>query len=115
MSTPWQALRTWARMVKFSHSVFALPFALSGAVLAAANHGISGRQVGWIVVAMFGARNAAMGFNRLVDHAFDAVDGCHGVAALEDHLNRPAASARVSVEVSSNVISFGAAGLRPYT
>ena len=74
MSTPWQALRTWARMVKFSHSVFALPFALSGAVLAAASHGIGARQVGWIVVAMFGARNAAMGFNRLVDHSFDAAN-----------------------------------------
>ncbi|MEE8411418.1 MAG: UbiA-like polyprenyltransferase [Acidobacteriota bacterium] len=74
MSAPWQALCTWARMVKFSHTVFALPFALSGAVLAAANHGISGHQVGWIAVAMFGARNAAMGFNRLVDHAFDTAN-----------------------------------------
>ena len=72
MSTPWQALRTWARMVQFSHSVFALPFALSGAVLAAANHGIGARQVGWIVVAMFGARNAPLGFHRLVDHSLDA-------------------------------------------
>ncbi|NIM01455.1 MAG: 4-hydroxybenzoate octaprenyltransferase [Acidobacteria bacterium] len=59
-------------MVKFAHSVFALPFALSGAVLAAAGHGITWPQVGWIVVAMFGARNAAMGFNRLVDHGLDA-------------------------------------------
>jgi 4-hydroxybenzoate polyprenyltransferase len=74
MSSPWQMLRTWARMVKFSHSVFALPFALSGAVLAAASHGIAALQVGWIVVAMFGARNAAMGFNRLVDHSFDAAN-----------------------------------------
>ena len=74
MSTPWQTLRTWAQMVKFSHSVFALPFALSGAILAAASHGIDGRQVGWIVVAMFGARNAAMGFNRLVDHSFDVAN-----------------------------------------
>ena len=74
MSGAWQTLRTWARMVKFSHSVFALPFALSGAVLAAASHGIDARQVGWIVLAMFGARNAAMGFNRLVDHRFDAAN-----------------------------------------
>ena len=44
------------------------------AMLAAANHGIAGRQVGWIVVAMFGARNAAMSFNRLVDHSFDAAN-----------------------------------------
>jgi 4-hydroxybenzoate polyprenyltransferase len=59
-------------MVKFSHSVFALPFALTGAALAAAEFGISWRQVGWIVVAMAAARNAAMGFNRLADHAIDA-------------------------------------------
>jgi len=65
-------LRTWARMVKFAHTVFALPFALSGATLAAAQHGITLEQVGWIVLAMFGARNAAMGFNRLVDHRLDA-------------------------------------------
>jgi 4-hydroxybenzoate polyprenyltransferase len=70
----WQALRAWARMVKLAHSVFALPFALSGAVLAAGYHGITLGQIGWIVVAMFGARNAAMGFNRLVDHAYDAAN-----------------------------------------
>jgi len=74
VSTPWQTLRTWARMVKFAHSVFALPFALSGAVLAAAQHGITPVQVSWIVVAMFSARNAAMGFNRLVDHSLDAAN-----------------------------------------
>ena len=67
-----ETVRTWGRMVRFSHSVFALPFALSGAVLAAVNFGISGSQVGWIVLAMVGARNAAMGFNRLADHALDA-------------------------------------------
>jgi 4-hydroxybenzoate polyprenyltransferase len=59
-------------MVKFSHSIFALPFALSGAALAAARYGISWRQTVWIVVAMAAARNAAMGFNRLADHAIDA-------------------------------------------
>ncbi len=66
------AVRTWGRMVKFSHSVFALPFALSGATLAAARHGVTLSTVLWIVVAMGAARNAAMGFNRLVDHSFDA-------------------------------------------
>ena len=65
-------IKTWGRMVKFSHSVFALPFALTGAALAAARYGITWRQVVWIVVAMIAARNAAMGFNRLVDHAIDA-------------------------------------------
>jgi 4-hydroxybenzoate polyprenyltransferase len=64
-------LRTWGAMVKFSHSVFALPFALSGALLAAARHGFTWPQLGWIVVAMVAARNAAMGFNRLADEAYD--------------------------------------------
>jgi len=65
-------VRDWGRMVKFAHSVFALPFAFSGAALAAAVSGISWQQVGWIVLAMVGARNAAMGFNRLADEKFDA-------------------------------------------
>jgi 4-hydroxybenzoate polyprenyltransferase len=59
-------------MVKFPHSLFALPFAFSGAALAAQRAGISAAQVFWIAVAMVGARNAAMGFNRLADHAIDA-------------------------------------------
>lgn len=67
-----RTLRTWARMVKFSHSVFALPFAFSGAALAAAETGITVEQVLWIALAMIGARNAAMGFNRLVDERYDA-------------------------------------------
>jgi 4-hydroxybenzoate polyprenyltransferase len=66
------AVRTWGRMVKFVHSVFALPFALTGAALAAAQFGITWRQIVWIGLAMVTARNAAMGFNRLADHAIDA-------------------------------------------
>jgi 4-hydroxybenzoate polyprenyltransferase len=61
-------------MVKFSHTVFALPFAIAGAALAAVSHPITLRQVLWIVVAMVAARNAAMGFNRLVDHRLDAAN-----------------------------------------
>jgi 4-hydroxybenzoate polyprenyltransferase len=62
----------YGRMIRFSHSVFALPFALTAAALAAQGTGITGGQVFWIVVAMVAARSAAMGFNRLVDHALDA-------------------------------------------
>ena len=62
----------YGRMIRFPHSVFALPFALTGAVLAAREGGITGGQVFWIVVAMVAARSAAMGFNRLADHAIDA-------------------------------------------
>jgi 4-hydroxybenzoate polyprenyltransferase len=63
---------TYGRMIRFSHSVFALPFALTAAVLAAREGGVTPGQVLWIVVAMVAARSAAMGFNRLVDHAIDA-------------------------------------------
>ncbi len=62
----------YGRMIRFSHSVFALPFALTSAVLAAREGGVEARQVLWIVVAMVAARSAAMGFNRLVDQSIDA-------------------------------------------
>src|SRR5262245_3471437 len=58
------------RMIKFSHSVFALPFALA-AMLLAADGLPPWRTVGWIVVAMVAARSAAMAFNRLVDRDID--------------------------------------------
>lgn len=58
-------------MIKFSHTVFALPFALSGALLAA-NGLPSGSQILWIVLAMAGARTTAMGLNRLIDAEIDA-------------------------------------------
>jgi len=72
LTRPWRTVRLWGRMVKFSHSLFALPFAFAGDTLAAAQTGISWPQVLWIAVAMVGARNAAMGFNRLADHRIDA-------------------------------------------
>jgi 4-hydroxybenzoate polyprenyltransferase len=68
----FQRLRTYLSFVKFSHSVFALPFALTGALLASRAHAVTWRQVLWIVVCMVTARSAAMGFNRLVDARFDA-------------------------------------------
>jgi len=67
-------LRTYASFVRVSHSVFALPFALAGALLAAQHTPITWRIVLWIVVAMVGARSAAMGFNRLVDARMDALN-----------------------------------------
>lgn len=60
-------------MIKFEHTLFALPFAFLGAFLAA--RGIPGiAQILWIIVAMFGARSAAMAFNRLVDHHIDGLN-----------------------------------------
>jgi 4-hydroxybenzoate polyprenyltransferase len=67
-------LRTYASFVRISHSVFALPFALTGALLAARHVPLTWTRVGWIVVAMVGARSAAMGFNRLVDARFDRLN-----------------------------------------
>lgn len=63
----------YLRMIKFSHSVFALPFAFTAALLAA--KGIPAwQQILWIVVAMVGARSGAMGANRLVDRHIDAAN-----------------------------------------
>jgi 4-hydroxybenzoate polyprenyltransferase len=63
--------RRFANLVRFEHTVFALPYAYVGAILAV--HGWPGiAAVGWITVAMFGARSFAMAVNRLVDAAIDA-------------------------------------------
>lgn len=67
-------LATYLSFVRFSHSVFALPFALTGALLAWRVQPFSWQQVGWIVACMVSARSAAMGFNRLVDANFDALN-----------------------------------------
>ena len=67
-------LQTYASFVRFSHSVFALPFALAGALLAAQHGPVTWGSVGWILVAMVAARSAAMGFNRLVDARLDALN-----------------------------------------
>jgi 4-hydroxybenzoate polyprenyltransferase len=65
---------TYFSFVRFSHSVFALPFALAGALLAGRHATITWPAVGWILVAMVAARSAAMGFNRLVDARLDALN-----------------------------------------
>jgi 4-hydroxybenzoate polyprenyltransferase len=66
------AVATFGRMIKFSHTVFALPFALAAAALAARDHRLSFSRLIAIIIAMAGARTAAMGFNRLVDRHIDA-------------------------------------------
>jgi len=69
-------LRLTLEMIKFEHSVFALPFALTGALLAFRERGFPfagvAAKFAWIVVAMVAARSAAMAFNRLVDADLDA-------------------------------------------
>ena len=74
-----RSLATYLSFVRFSHSVFALPFALTGALLAL--HRVGDWTLGnvgwrllWIIAAMVAARSAAMGFNRLVDARYDALN-----------------------------------------
>jgi 4-hydroxybenzoate polyprenyltransferase len=66
-------LRTTLEMIKFEHTLFALPFAFLGAVLAA-NGLPTWWQILWITLAMVGARSAAMTFNRIVDRDVDAAN-----------------------------------------
>lgn len=62
----------YGRMIKFHHTIFALPFALVALLLAHREHPITFHLVFWVIMAMVGARSAAMGFNRLVDAKIDA-------------------------------------------
>ena len=71
MTAVLQKITIFMEMIKFSHTIFALPFALSGALLAV--RGLpSGRQLLFIILAMVGARTAAMAMNRLIDADIDA-------------------------------------------
>lgn len=68
------SLVTYLSFVRISHTVFALPFALTGALLAAWGRPLEWAVLGWILACMVSARSAAMGFNRLVDARFDAAN-----------------------------------------
>ncbi|MGB9716012.1 MAG: UbiA-like polyprenyltransferase [Thermodesulfovibrionales bacterium] len=70
MSSITEKIVLYLRMIKFPHSIFALPFAFTGAVIAA--NGIpSFREIIWITIAMVGARSGAMGLNRIIDRKID--------------------------------------------
>ena len=103
----YRSIATYLRMIKFSHSVFALPFALTAALLAA--NGIPGLRVTfWIVVAMVGARSGAMGMNRIIDRKIDADN-----PRTKD---REVASGKISVQSALlfSLISFAALVLAAY-
>jgi 4-hydroxybenzoate polyprenyltransferase len=105
-------LATYFSFVRFSHSVFALPFALTGALLAWREQPFSWSQVAWIVVCMVSARSAAMGFNRLVDASFDALNPRTAMRELPRGLiSRPAAA--LFVGVAACVFMWAAARLSP--
>jgi 4-hydroxybenzoate polyprenyltransferase len=110
-------LQTYASFVRFSHSVFALPFALTGALLALNRltdwTGPSVlRRLGWIVVAMVAARSAAMGFNRLADASHDALNPRTAMRELPRGL-MSRSEARAFVAVSSLVFVLAAWQLGP--
>jgi 4-hydroxybenzoate polyprenyltransferase len=69
-----ERLRNYASLIRFSHTVFALPFALASVALAWPAHPVTLRSFFWILVAMVGARSAAMSFNRVADRNFDALN-----------------------------------------
>jgi 4-hydroxybenzoate polyprenyltransferase len=100
-------LRTYASFVRFSHSVFALPFAFAGVLLAARHAPVSWSVIGWILVAMVAARSAAMGFNRLADARLDALNP----RTASRELPRGAMSIREATlfVAASSVVFIGAA------
>jgi 4-hydroxybenzoate polyprenyltransferase len=112
----WRRFVMTLEMIRFEHSIFALPFALTGAVLAWRSAGYAldglGWKLVWIVVAMAGARSAAMAFNRVLDAQIDArnprTSGRHIPAGL--------LSARFAwgfIAVSAGVLVLAAAMLNP--
>jgi 4-hydroxybenzoate polyprenyltransferase len=102
-------LRVTLEMIKWEHSIFALPFALCGAMLAAA--GVPAwHQLVWIVVAMISARSAAMAFNRVADAAIDAANPRTQTRALPAGTLTPA-FVTTFVVVSCAVFIFAASRL----
>ena len=100
-----RATREAADLVAFAHTVFALPFALIAA-LAAADGMPPPRVLGWIVLAMTGARTAAMAFNRLADHATDAENPrTAGRALPAGRVGRPFAWALVAAGAAALLIA----------
>jgi 4-hydroxybenzoate polyprenyltransferase len=98
-------------MIKFEHTIFALPFAFLGMLLAAEGWPRP-EIIGWIVVAMVGARSAAMGFNRLVDRKIDAANPRTADRALPLGTISPKFTA-VFVAASSALLMLAAWRLNP--
>jgi 4-hydroxybenzoate polyprenyltransferase len=105
-------IRTYLSFIRFSHSVFALPFALAGALLAARHATVTWSHVVWILVAMVSARSAAMGFNRLVDRRFDALNPRTANREIPRGAMR-ASEATGFVAVASALFVFAASRLNP--
>jgi 4-hydroxybenzoate polyprenyltransferase len=98
-------------MIKFEHTIFALPFAFTGALLAAKGLPTGGQML-WITVAMVGARSAAMGFNRWADRSIDAENPRTKIRALPQGLVTPL-QVMVFTVLSSAVLLVAAYMLNP--
>jgi 4-hydroxybenzoate polyprenyltransferase len=101
-------LTTYLSFVRFGHSVFALPFALTGALLAWRVQPFSWAQVLSIIICMVSARSAAMGFNRLVDARFDALNPRTSMRELPRRA-MSTTEAALFVFLSSGIFVYGAA------
>src|SRR5687768_1183036 len=105
-------IATYLSFIRFSHSVFALPFALTGALLAWRIAPFQWQLIVWVIVAMVSARSAAMGFNRLVDARMDALNPRTAMREIPTGaLSRRAAM--IFVVLSSLVFMFAATQLNP--
>ena len=106
-------LKITLEMIKWEHSIFALPFALCGAMLAAG--GLPAwRQLAWIIVAMVSARSAAMAFNRLADASIDAANPRTSIRALPaGHLTPSFVS--IFVAISCGIFVLAASQLNRLT
>ena len=100
-------------MIKFEHTIFAMPFAMS-AMLVAANRLPEWRVIGWIVVAMVGARSAAMAFNRIADAKIDALNPRTASRAIPKGLISTSA-AWVFTLIAAGLLVFAAYELNPLT
>jgi 4-hydroxybenzoate polyprenyltransferase len=108
-----QNLKITLEMIKWEHSIFALPFALCGAMLAAGGLP-TWHQLGWIVVAMVSARSAAMAFNRLADASIDAANPRTATRALPAGVVTPA-FVTTFVLISCGIFVLAAAELNRLT
>jgi 4-hydroxybenzoate polyprenyltransferase len=105
-----KTLSNYGSLVRLSHTIFALPFALAAVILAAPQVTITLEKLVWIVICIASARTAAMGFNRLVDRQIDAKNPRTRDRELPAGVVR-VGSVRLLVLVSSAVFLLGAARL----
>ncbi|MEK8127403.1 UbiA-like polyprenyltransferase [Paenibacillus filicis] len=111
----WRKTKIFMEMIKIEHTLFALPFAFMGALIGSVvtvHHLPSWAQIGWILLAMVGARSAAMGINRIVDKVFDAKNPRTAMRAIPAGLIS-SKEAIIFVIISFILLFVAAANLNP--